>query len=64
MSLDEVWPLFGLEIRTPRLTLRPVRDEDLPGLARAALDGVHDPARMPFGAPWTDAPALRRFGAA
>ncbi|GAB2526986.1 GNAT family N-acetyltransferase [Paramicrobacterium agarici] len=57
MDLEEVWPLFGLEIATPRLILRPVRDADLPGLAEAALDGVHDPAHMPFGFPWTDADA-------
>ncbi|MEL7977627.1 GNAT family protein [Isoptericola sp. F-RaC21] len=55
MDLEDVWPLFGLEIRTPRLMLRPMRDEDLPGLARAALDGVHDRERTPFGVPWTDA---------
>lgn len=55
MELEEIWPLFGLEITTPRLTLRPVRDADLPGLVRAALDGVHDPERTPFGVPWTDA---------
>lgn len=52
-----MWPLFGLEIESPRLLLRPVRDEDLPGLADAALAGVHDPGRMPFSAPWTDAAA-------
>lgn len=57
MEIEEIWPLFGLEIVTPRLTLRPVRDEDLPGLAQAALDGIHDPDRTPFGFPWTDAPA-------
>ncbi len=56
MELEDIWPLFGLEIETPRLLLRPLRDADLPGLAQAALDGVHDPTRMPFGAPWTDAP--------
>lgn len=55
MELEEIWPLFGLEITTPRLALRPVRDADLPGLARAALDGVHDPERTPFGIAWTDA---------
>lgn len=55
MELEEVWPLFGLEITTPRLVLRPVRDVDLPGLAEAALDGVHDPERTPFSVPWTDA---------
>jgi len=55
MELEEIWPLFGLEIATPRLLLRPVRDIDLPGLAQAALDGVHDPKRTPFSVPWTDA---------
>lgn len=55
MELEEIWPLFGLEITTPRLMLRPIRDVDLPGLVQAALDGVHDPARTPFGVPWTDA---------
>lgn len=55
MELEELWPLFGLEITTPRLMLRPVRDADLPELAQAALDGVHDPERTPFGVPWTDA---------
>ena len=54
--LTDVWPLFGLELRTPRLSLAPVRDEQLPELIDAALDGIHDPAKMPFGVPWTDAP--------
>lgn len=55
-NLSEIWPLFDLTLRTPRLVLRPVRDEDLPGLADAAVAGIHDPAVMPFGVPWTDAP--------
>ncbi|MBT1596632.1 GNAT family N-acetyltransferase [Curtobacterium flaccumfaciens] len=55
MDLDQVWPLFGLRLMTPRLELRPLRDEDLPGLVDSAVSGVHDPARMPFGVPWTDA---------
>jgi RimJ/RimL family protein N-acetyltransferase len=57
MQLEEVWPLFGLRLLTPRLELRPVRDEDLPGLVGSALEGIHGPERMPFGVPWTDAPA-------
>lgn len=55
-TLLEVWPLFGLRIRSPRLELRIVRDEDLPGVINAALAGIHDPAVMPFAVPWTDAP--------
>jgi RimJ/RimL family protein N-acetyltransferase len=55
-SLHEVWPLFGLRLHTPRLFLRPVLDEDLPGLVDAALAGIHPPEVMPFSVPWTDAP--------
>ena len=55
MKIEDVWPLFGLRLRTPRLELHPVRDDDLPGLVESALAGIHDPARMPFGVPWTDA---------
>lgn len=54
--LADVWPLFGLELRTPRLMLRPVRDADLPAVVDAARAGIHDPSVMPFGVPWTDAP--------
>lgn len=56
MDLLDVWPLFALRLITPRLELRPVRDEDLPGLAAAALAGVHHPGRSPFAMPWTDRP--------
>lgn len=50
------WPLFGLELRTPRLTLTPARDEHLPALVAAIRSGVHDPAEHPFDTPWTSAP--------
>jgi hypothetical protein len=56
MQLAELWPLFGLALRTPRLSLTPVRDEQLPELVDAVLAGIHDPAEMPFGVPWRDAP--------
>ncbi|MFZ4893147.1 GNAT family N-acetyltransferase [Plantibacter sp. Mn2098] len=52
----DVWPLHEVRLRTPRLELRPARDEDLPGLASAALAGVHDPDRNPFAVPWTAVP--------
>ena len=55
MDLEDVWPLSRLRLRTPRLELRLVRDDDLGALAEAALAGVHDPAVMPFAMPWTDA---------
>ena len=48
------WPLFDLEVRTPRLTLRYIDDELADELAHLASRGVHDPATMPFFVPWTD----------
>lgn len=55
MGIETVWPLFALELATPRLVLRPLRDDDLAPLTEAAIAGIHDPDRMPFSAPWTDA---------
>jgi RimJ/RimL family protein N-acetyltransferase len=51
------WPLFGLEVRTPRLTLRYLDDELAAEAVDVALGGVHDPADMPFLVPWTDQPS-------
>ncbi|MGI9644193.1 MAG: GNAT family N-acetyltransferase, partial [Ilumatobacteraceae bacterium] len=48
------WPLFDLEVRTPRLTLRYIDDELAAELTALAERGVHDPATMPFVIPWTD----------
>ena len=47
-------PLSQLVLRTPRLELRLPDDEELRSLATVALEGVHDPQRMPFLVPWTD----------
>jgi RimJ/RimL family protein N-acetyltransferase len=63
MDLEDAWPLFRLRLRTPRLELRVVRDDDLGPLVDAALAGIHDPGVMPFAAPWTDAePDVLRRG--
>src|SRR6478609_1717012 len=57
MSLSDVWPLFDLQVNTPRLELRYPSDEDIAELAeRGAVDGVHDASFMPFGVEWTDVP--------
>lgn len=48
------WPLFDLEVRTPRLTLRGVDDGLATELAALAARGVHDPSFAPFYVPWTD----------
>lgn len=56
------WPLFDLEVRTPRLALRYVDDELAVELAELAACGIHEPGFMPFGAPWTraESPRLER----
>lgn len=55
MDMERIWPLFGLRLHTPRLVLRPVRDEDFPGLVDAAVAGIHEPDRLPFLSPWSEA---------
>lgn len=52
--LTDLWPPFGLVLRTPRLELRLPSLERLAELAELAAEGVHDPAVMPFLTPWTD----------
>ncbi|MFF2657693.1 GNAT family N-acetyltransferase [Kitasatospora sp. NPDC058032] len=59
MLIDH-WPLLGLELVTPRLRLRLPSSDELAALADLAVQGVHDPARMPFSSGWTDLPAPER----
>lgn len=56
------WPLFDLEVRTPRLTLRYIDDALACDLAALAAEGIHDPGWMPFASPWSNAssPDLER----
>lgn len=58
----EWWPIFGLRIRTPRLELRALTDENLDQLCTLIEGGVHPPGEMPFNFPWTDAarPEIQR----
>lgn len=56
VRMSRHWPLFDLCIRTPRLELRLPTEALLDDIVDTALDGVHDPAYMPFKFPWTDAP--------
>ena len=53
-ELTADWPLYGLTLRTPRLVMRVVSDDDLAELVEVARRGIHDPAAMPFAVPWTD----------
>ena len=54
---NDHWPLFDLEVHTPRLTLRYLDDSLAAQLLEVAGRGVHDPAVMPFSVPWTDLPS-------
>ncbi|KDE98814.1 hypothetical protein Y900_007595 [Mycolicibacterium aromaticivorans JS19b1 = JCM 16368] len=56
--MGQIWPLFDLEVVTPRIVLRYVTDELGATLATLAAKGIHDPATMPFSEPWTDVPSL------
>ena len=56
-ELAAYWPPFGLTLTTPRLVLRPIRDEEIPAAAEAALSGIHEPGHSPFSRPWAEAPA-------
>ncbi|TNB73677.1 GNAT family N-acetyltransferase [Arthrobacter sp. BB-1] len=57
IPLNDVWPLFGLRLTTPRLELRPIRDEDIPAAVEAARSRIHEPGLNPFSTPWTELPA-------
>jgi RimJ/RimL family protein N-acetyltransferase len=59
---NDHWPLFDLEVRTPRLTLRYLDDTLAERLVAVGAQGIHEPAVMPFLVPWTDrrSPELER----
>jgi RimJ/RimL family protein N-acetyltransferase len=59
-SITELWPLFGLRLRTGDLELRLPTDDDVADLAELTREPLHDPDRMPFFFPWTDQPEERR----
>ena len=58
--LDDVWPLFGLTIETPRLRLRLPNDEEIAELGRLAGDGVHEVDERPFLTPWAEGSPAER----
>jgi RimJ/RimL family protein N-acetyltransferase len=57
-SIGDVLPALGLRITAGPLELRGITDEDLVTLGALAVGGVHDPERMPFYHPWTEASSL------
>ena len=55
-TMSSIWPLFDLKLRTPRLELRPITDQDVPAAVDAARSGIHEPGRNPFSTPWSELP--------
>ena len=55
--LAAAWPLFGLVIRSERLTLRLPTDDDLLDLMALVREGIHPPDEMPFAVPWSTLPS-------
>ena len=56
-TLESVWPLFGLRIRSEHLVLRLPMDHELPALIDLAKAGIHPPDEMPFGVAWSTVPS-------
>lgn len=59
ITLEDVWPPYAFTISCGDMSLRVVRDDDLPELIELVLDGIHEPDAMPFSVPWTRVPAER-----
>lgn len=58
--LEDLWPLFGLRLTTPRLELRLPREADFGALCAAAGRGIHADDFMPFLFPWSTQPEPQR----
>lgn len=56
-GIATLFPPLGLRITAGPIELRGLTDDELPALCELAENGIHDPSRMPFFTPWTDAPA-------
>lgn len=56
LTLEEIFPPFGLVLRTPRVELRLIRDSELPQLIEAVRSGIHEPGKSPFSVAWSEAP--------
>jgi RimJ/RimL family protein N-acetyltransferase len=52
--LAELWPTYGIRIRTSRLTLRLPGEHELAALADVAAKGIHSAGERPFLTPWTE----------
>ncbi len=52
LTLEDLWPPFGLSITCGPVSLRAMRDEDLPDLVAAAAEGIHADDLRPFPRHW------------
>lgn len=57
MTLEEIFPAFGLDVAAGPISLHGLRTEDFPAVAAVALAGIHGPEFLPFLVPWSEAPA-------
>lgn len=55
-----IWPLFGLAVHGPGLSLVAITDEVALRLAALVGDGVHPPGDTPFSTDWASAPSPER----
>jgi RimJ/RimL family protein N-acetyltransferase len=58
--LAQIWPLYDLVVRTPRIELRYPNDADLAVMAKLPDEGIHEPGRSPFGMAWAEGPSPAR----
>lgn len=58
-TLCDLLPALTLRVAAGPLEMRGITDDDIPALVDLVLEGVHEPAQMPFTFPWTDAPAAQ-----
>ena len=56
MTLDEIFPAFGLDISCGPLRLHGLRCEDIPDITEVAAAGIHGPDFLPFLVPWSEYP--------
>jgi RimJ/RimL family protein N-acetyltransferase len=52
MELVDIFPAFGLRIECGPLSLRPMREADVPRVAELVADGIHAEGAQPFLMPW------------
>jgi len=52
MELVDIFPAFGLRIKCGPVTLRPMRESDVPRVVELVAEGVHAEGARPFLMPW------------